>query len=128
MTAADTSVDQAGAKSATRFIFLTVLIDAIGIGLIMPVLPELIGAVGELSVAEAALWGGYLTLSYAMMQFLFAPTVGNLSDRFGRRPVLLITVAALGIDYLIMALAPELWVLVVGRLIAGLAGARAIIR
>lgn len=110
-------------RHAALFIFVTVVLDSMGIGIILPVMPDLLQELSGLSVGEAALWGGYLSFSYAMMQFLFSPTIGNLSDRYGRRPVLLISLATLTVDYIVMALAPNLWVLFVGRIIAGLAGA-----
>ena len=71
------------------FILTTVVIDAMGIGLIMPVMPALLREIGGISLADAAIWGGVLTTVFAVMQFLFGPIVGSLSDRFGRRPVLL---------------------------------------
>jgi DHA1 family tetracycline resistance protein-like MFS transporter len=86
-------------------------------------MPDLMQELSGLSVGQAALWGGYLTFTYAAMQFLFSPTVGNLSDRYGRRPVLLISLATLGVDYIVMALAQDLWLLFIGRAIAGIAGA-----
>jgi DHA1 family tetracycline resistance protein-like MFS transporter len=110
-------------RHAALFIFVTVVLDSMGIGIIMPVMPDLLKELSGLSIGQAALWGGYLSFSYAMMQFLFSPTIGNLSDRFGRRPVLLISLATLTVDYIVMALAPSLWILFIGRIIAGLAGA-----
>lgn len=110
-------------KHAALFIFVTVVLDSMGIGIIIPVMPDLLQELSGLSVGEAAIWGGYLSFTYAAMQFLFSPAIGNLSDRFGRRPVLLISLATLGVDYIVMALAPNLWVLFVGRIIAGIAGA-----
>jgi MFS transporter, DHA1 family, tetracycline resistance protein len=108
---------------AVAFVFVTVLIDAMGIGIIIPVTPDLIKELADLPISGAALWGGYLSFIYALMQFAFAPVLGNLSDRFGRRPVLLVSLAALTVDYLIMGLAPTLVLLFVGRLLAGIAGA-----
>ncbi len=87
------------------FILITVVIDSMGIGLIMPVMPDLIREVRGGSLAEAALWGGLLATAFAVMQFLFGPLVGNLSDRFGRRPVLLIALGVMALDYLVMAVA-----------------------
>lgn len=110
-------------RHATAFVFVTVLVDSMGIGIIIPVLPSLIRELTELPLSQAALWGGFLTLAYALMQFALGPTVGNLSDRFGRRPVLLVSLAIMAVDYLIMAVAQALWVLFLGRLIAGAAGA-----
>ena len=112
------------------FIFLTLLIDIIGIGIIIPVLPELIKELlndANLTDAEltsaASFWGGIIATSYAVMQFFFAPIVGALSDRFGRRPILLLAMAGLAIDYVIQANAPTLMWLFVGRIIAGIMGA-----
>ena len=110
-------------RSALLFIFITVLIDSIGFGIIMPVLPELIMQVSGTSLSQAALYGGWLYFVYAFTQFFFAPVIGNLGDRFGRRPVLLSALFALGVDYLVMGLAPNLAWLFVGRFIAGIAGA-----
>ncbi|MGI9422297.1 MAG: MFS transporter, partial [Hyphomicrobiaceae bacterium] len=105
------------------FVFLTVCIDAMGIGIIVPVMPNLIQELTTLGLDGAAIWGGWLSFSYAIMQFLFGPIVGNLSDRFGRRPVLLVSLAVLTVDYLIMALAPTLLILFIGRIMAGVAAA-----
>ena len=110
-------------RRAIAFVFVTVLIDAMGIGIIIPVMPDLIGELGGLPLGSAAIVGGYLTFIYALMQFASGPTLGNLSDRFGRRPVLLLSLFALAIDYLIMGFAPTLWLLFVGRALAGIAGA-----
>ena len=110
-------------RHAAMFVFVTVVLDSMGIGIIMPVMPDLLQELSGLSIGEAALWGGYLSFSYAAMQFLFSPLIGNLSDRYGRRPVLLVSLATLGVDYVVMALAPSLWLLFVGRVIAGIAGA-----
>lgn len=105
------------------FIILTVTIDAMGIGLILPVMPELIRDLEGGTISQAALWGGLLSFTYAFMQFLCGPLLGNLSDRFGRRPVLIVSLTALGIDYLLMAWAPVLWLLFVARFLAGITGA-----
>ena len=110
-------------RLALLFILVTVGIDATGIGIIFPVMPQLMTEVTGSDIAHAALWGGALATSYSAMQFLFGPVVGNLSDRYGRRPVLLISLAVMVVDYLIMALAPSIWVLLVGRVVAGIAGA-----
>lgn len=100
-----------------------VFIDMAGIGLIMPILPTLVESLAHTSVDHAAIIGGELLLIYAAMQFLFSPLIGALSDRFGRRPVLLVTLAALGVDYGVMAWAPTLAWLYAGRLISGIMGA-----
>lgn len=108
---------------AILFIMVTVGLDVIGLGIIIPVIPELIREVSGGSMADAAIIGGWLMFSYAFMQFLFAPVIGNLSDAHGRRPVLLFGLFWLGIDYLIMALAPTLVWLFVGRILSGMAAA-----
>lgn len=105
------------------FLFAVVLIDMIGFGIVMPVLPLLIMDLGDMPVDAAALWAGWLAAGYAAMQFVFAPIIGNLSDRFGRRPVLLACLAAFGLDYLLQGLAPSLGWLIAGRMIAGVTGA-----
>lgn len=116
---------QAGqASPATLFIVaMIVFIDMVGIGLIIPVLPGLLEEVTGLGLDETARIGGWLLFAYASMQFVFAPIIGGLSDRFGRRPVLLFTLFMLGIDYAIMAWAPTLFWLFVGRILSGIMGA-----
>lgn len=104
------------------FIFFTVALDAIGLGIIIPVLPDLLTEVMSVDVSKAAQWGGILASSYAVTQFLFGPLLGSISDRYGRRPVLLLGLLALGIDYLIMGFAGNIWVLLLGRVLAGAAG------
>jgi MFS transporter, DHA1 family, tetracycline resistance protein len=110
-------------KRAALFIFTMVLLDILGLGLILPVLPQLIMSLTGEGLSEAARDGGWLWFTYAVTQFFFAPLLGGLSDRFGRRPVLLISTFAFGIDYLVMGFAPTLAWLFVGRFIAGVAGA-----
>ena len=105
------------------FILFTVGLDAIGIGLIFPVMPDLMEEVTGSGLGEAALWGGVLAASFAVMQFLCGPLVGNLSDRFGRRPVLLVSLAVMALDYVAMALAHTVWLLLAARIIAGVAAA-----
>ncbi|MEM6624809.1 MAG: TCR/Tet family MFS transporter [Pseudomonadota bacterium] len=112
-----------GDGKSALFVFVTVVLDAMGIGIIVPVLPDLLQELTGLTVGQAAIWGGYLTFSYALAQFVCSPILGALSDRFGRRPVLLVSVAMLAVDYVVMALAPTLWILFVGRILAGIAGA-----
>ncbi len=106
-------------KLALSFIFVVVLLDSIGFGIIMPVLPQLIMDVTGEPLTAAARYGGWLMFVYAAMQFFSAPVLGNLSDRFGRRPVLLLSLVAMGADYLLMGWAPTLIWLFVGRFIAG---------
>ena len=110
-------------RLALTFILVTVLLDSIGIGLIFPVMPDLIEDVTGGSLSQAALWGGILTAAFALMQFLFGPIMGNLSDRYGRRPILLASLAIMALDYLVMAVAGTLWLLFAGRLVAGIAAA-----
>ncbi|MEQ1498553.1 MAG: TCR/Tet family MFS transporter [Novosphingobium sp.] len=110
-------------RASIGIVFSIVLIDMLGFGLIMPVLPGLIMELGQMSIDQAAVWAGWLGAGYAALQFVFAPIIGNLSDRYGRRPVLLASLTAFGIDYLLMGLAPSLWWLVAGRLVAGITGA-----
>ena len=85
------------------FILLVVLIDSIGFGIILPVIPDLIISLTDLSLSEASRMGGWLMFTYALMRFFFAPVMGNLGDRFGRRPILLFALLALGLDYLLLA-------------------------
>ena len=110
-------------NASLGFVFMVVFLDMLGFGLIMPVLPTLIMDLGQMPVDSAAVWAGWLGAGYAALQFIFAPIIGNLSDRFGRRPVLLASIFAFGLDYLLMAFAPTLWWLIVGRMIAGITGA-----
>ncbi|MBV1895389.1 MAG: TCR/Tet family MFS transporter [Rhodobacteraceae bacterium] len=105
------------------FILVTVTLDAIGIGLIMPIMPDLILEVQGGTLASAAIWGGVLTTVFAFMQFLFGPIIGNLSDRFGRRPVLLISLVVMSADYLVMAVAGSIWLLLIGRIVGGITAA-----
>jgi len=110
-------------QAALGFIFVTILIDVIGFGIIIPVLPKLIQHLTHGSLSEAAIYAGLLAFAYAAMQFLFSPMIGNLSDKFGRRPVLLSSLLGFGIDYLFLAFAPTVGWLFVGRVIAGITGA-----
>ena len=110
-------------RHALAFIFITMLVDTIGLGIILPVTPKLITELTGQGMSEAARWGGWLFFVYALMQFFCAPAIGNLSDRFGRRPVLITSLAVLGVDYLITALAPTILWLFIARLLSGIAGA-----
>jgi len=94
-----------------------------GIGLIIPVMPDLIREVNGGTLASAAVWGGILATSFAVMQFLFGPLLGGLSDRFGRRPVLLLSLVVMSADYLVMALAGSIWLLLAGRIVGGITAA-----
>lgn len=110
-------------KAALTFIFITVLIDVTGFGLIFPILPKLIAQLIHGDISTAAGYGGWLAFSYAIMQFVFAPVLGNVSDRYGRRPVLLCSLLGFGIDYVFLAFSPTIEWLFVGRIIAGITGA-----
>jgi DHA1 family tetracycline resistance protein-like MFS transporter len=105
------------------FILITLMIDAIGFGLIMPVMPDLLREVTGEGLAHAALWGGVLASAFAVMQFLFGPVLGNLSDRYGRKPVLLVSLGLLAVDYLVMALTTSILLLFWTRVIAGITAA-----
>jgi DHA1 family tetracycline resistance protein-like MFS transporter len=108
--------------AAIRFIFITILIDIIGLGIIIPVIPTLINELTGGNLSEASIYGGWLLFTYAFMQFLCSPILGGLSDQYGRRPILLISLLGLGIDYLFLAVAPTIFWLFVGRIIAGIGG------
>ncbi len=110
-------------KAAISFIFITLLLDVTGLGLIIPVFPQLIGDLIDGNISEASQWSGLLTFAYAVTQFIFAPIIGNLSDQYGRRPVLLLSLLGFGIDYIFLSLAPTIWWLFLGRVIAGMFGA-----
>ena len=110
-------------NAALGFIFVTLLIDVIGFGIIIPVVPTLISELGHVSIPEAASYGGWLIAAFSVMQFLFSPVLGNLSDQYGRRPILLISLFGFGVDYLLTAFAPTIAWLFAGRIIAGIMGA-----
>ncbi|WCM43059.1 TCR/Tet family MFS transporter [Flavobacterium sp. CBA20B-1] len=110
-------------SAAIGFIFITMLIDIIGIGIIIPVIPKLLQELNHSDISEAAQLGGWLAFAYAFTQFLCAPLMGSLSDRYGRRPILLISLMAFAVDYLVLALAPSVPWLFVGRIVAGITGA-----
>lgn len=110
-------------KAAIGFIFITLLIDITGWGIILPVVPKLIKELIHGDISEAAQYGGWLGFAYAITQFIFSPLVGNLSDRYGRRPIILISLFGFAVDYIFLALAPSIGWLFLGRIIAGLTGA-----
>ena len=110
-------------KAAVNFIFITVLLDIIGFGIIIPVLPGLLEGMMDINANEAAVYGGYLLFAFAITQFLFSPFMGNLSDQYGRRPIILLSLLGFVVDYLLLAVAPTFGWLVIGRLIAGFFGA-----
>ncbi len=107
-------------RAALAFIFVTVLLDMLALGMVIPVLPKLVeGFVGGDTATAAWIFGLFGT-SWALMQFVWSPVIGALSDRFGRRPVVIASNAGLGLDYILMALAPTLWLLFVGRIVSGI--------
>ena len=108
---------------ALIFIFITLLIDVTGLGIIIPVVPKLIEQLIHGNLSQAASYGGWLTFSYAIMQFIFAPVLGGLSDRFGRRPVLLFSLLGFGLDYTLTGFSPTIEWLFLGRMLAGVTGA-----
>lgn len=110
-------------RHAFAFVWVTVLLDMIGLGLIIPVVPALLRQLTGTDAAHASIYGGWLFFAYAAMQFFCAPVVGGLSDAFGRRPILLLSVLGLGVDYALTALSPSITWLFVGRIVAGLFGA-----
>jgi len=110
-------------KAAIGFIFITLLIDVMGWGLIIPVMPKLIAQLKNIQINEASSYGAWLLFAYAFTQFICSPIIGNLSDRYGRRPVLLSSLLGFAVDYLFLALAPSYGWLFIGRIIAGITGA-----
>src|SRR3569832_148397 len=116
-------VTSAARGAAVAFIFVTILLDMLALGLIMPILPNLVESYVDNDTARAARILGVFGTAWALMQFLFSPILGSLSDRFGRRPVVLLSNFGLGLDYVLMALAPSLIWLFVGRVISGITSA-----
>lgn len=108
---------------ALAFIFITLLLDVTGIGIIIPIFPKLIEQLIDGNISQAARYGGFLSFAYALMQFVFSPVLGGLSDRYGRRPVLLFSLFGFGIDYLFQGFAPTIEWLFIGRILAGITGA-----
>jgi len=109
--------------AAIGFIFVTMLIDVIGFGLIIPIMPDLIKELSGGTLSDASRYGGWMMFAFATAQFIFSPILGNLSDRFGRRPILLISLFGFSIDYLLLAFAPNIMWLFIGRILAGVMGA-----
>jgi len=110
-------------KTALIFILITICLDSIGLGIIIPSFPTLVAETANVSIDDSSKYYGVVLGSYAAMQFLFSPLVGNLSDRFGRRPILLLSVLGMGLDYIVMYVAPDLFWLVLGRAVSGIFGA-----
>jgi MFS transporter, DHA1 family, tetracycline resistance protein len=110
-------------RAALAFIFVTVMLDMLAFGIIIPVLPHLIVQLIGGSIAKAAVWSSAFGTVYMLMQFIFSPVQGALSDRYGRRTVILISSFGLGIDFIVMAISPALWLLFVGRIVSGICAA-----
>lgn len=110
-------------KNALVFVLITVMINSIGFGIMIPVLPDLLKELTDLPNNQAVVWGMWLTFVFAFFQFICMPIVGGLSDRYGRRPIMLLSLFGLGLDYFIMGFAPTVWFLFLGRIIAGAFGA-----
>ncbi len=110
-------------KAAILFILITIVIDSTGLGIIIPSLPSLVAEAADVTLEESSAYYGYIVMSYALMQFIFSPLIGGLSDRYGRKPVLLLSLFGLAVDYVFMYYAPSLIWLVVGRCISGAFGA-----
>lgn len=116
-------MSQQAPRHALIFIFVTVLLDVTGLGIIIPVIPALIMELTGEGLSRASIYGGWLLFIYSLMQFLCAPMIGGLSDRYGRRPVLLFSLTGFGLDYILMGLAPTIGWLFFGRFLAGITGA-----
>jgi len=112
-----------GTRMPILFVVLTLTLNSMGVGLILPVMPDLILDVTGGNLSHAAVWGGILATCYAVMQFFFAPAVGALSDRFGRRPILLLSLAVMAADYIVLSLAGSIWLLFGARLVGGITSA-----
>jgi DHA1 family tetracycline resistance protein-like MFS transporter len=110
-------------RLAVTFILISVMLASMGSGLILPVMPDLIQEVEGQGIGAAAVWGGILATVFAAMQFLFGPTLGGLSDRYGRRPILIISLVIMAMIYVLMAVAQTIWLLVIGRIIGGITAA-----
>jgi DHA1 family tetracycline resistance protein-like MFS transporter len=110
-------------KAAIGFIFITLLIDVIGWGIIIPVMPGLISQMENVDTGDASSLNGWMLFAFSLTQFIFAPLVGNLSDKYGRRPILLVSLFGFGLDYILMSWAPSIEWLFLGRVIAGVTGA-----
>ena len=115
--------EQPASKSALIFIFLTMFLDTVALGIVIPVLPRIIGQLTGDGMSGAAAWGGWLQTAFAGMLFLFSPLMGNLSDSFGRKPILIGSLLMFGFDYLITGIAPNIWWLLISRILSGVAGA-----
>src|SRR6266481_5032259 len=112
----------APSRSGKWFVFIAVFIDMIGIGMAFPVLPILVGNYTTSTAAQTH-WAITLSVTYSLMQFLCAPLLGAISDRFGRRPVLIAAIVGLGIHYFLIATAVSLWIMLFARIMGGITGA-----
>ena len=110
-------------QAALSFILVTIVLDMLGIGIIIPVLPKLVTTLYGSDLSHGSYIFGWFAASYALMQFIFSPILGNLSDAYGRRPIILTSLFGAGLDYLVMAFAPTLGWLFVGRILSGITGA-----
>src|ERR687883_1545935 len=110
-------------SASVVFVLITLFIDILGMGLVIPILPRLVQSLLGGAIGEASFAYGLLVSIYAIMQFFCAPVLGALSDRFGRRPIILLALAGLGFDYVLLSFAPSIWWLVLGRVVAGIFGA-----
>ena len=110
-------------KNAFLFVIVCVAMDMMGFGIIIPVMPSLLEELTGNPASETIVIGGYLMATYGILNFVTMPTIGNLSDRYGRRPVLLVSIATLGMDFIIMGLADSVWLLFVGRALTGISSA-----
>ena len=110
-------------RLAVTFILISVMLDSMGIGLILPVMPDLIQEVDGQGLGAAAVWGGILATIFAAMQFIFGPTLGSLSDQYGRRPILIISLVIMAVNYVVMALAFSIWLLIIARIVGGITAA-----
>jgi len=118
-----THVPEPRRRAAVAFVFVTVLLDMLAFGIVIPTLPHLIEKLAGGGIAEAASWVGIFSTVFAVVQFIFSPVQGALSDRFGRRPVILISNLGLALDFVVLALAPTLWLLFAGRIVLGMTAA-----
>lgn len=112
--------DSRPARSAVFFVIVTAFVDSMIVGIVLPLFPRLLMELGDTDVSGAAAWGGFATLLYAAMQFIFSPIIGGLSDRFGRRPVLLLSLAALSADMILLGLSWSIWVFLAARTLSGI--------
>ena len=110
-------------KHALTFVTITVFLDTVGFGIIVPILPEFLVLIGNISLSEASALSGYLIFSYAVTNFLFAPLLGNLSDAHGRKPLLVLSLFVYGAAYLLSGFATALWMLFLSRLLTGITSA-----